>query len=225
MCALLPEAAPVIVLVTGPQHSHLIVDNETVPRLVTAFLPAGSLAAHSQPTLMVDELVSRPWLPNDLPAVMAAYDDPAIQQWHSKTMTQDEAAAWIAHWPQRWNQETGAGWAITHNDEVLGQVSLRSIDLAEASVELSYWVLPAGRERSIAPRVVRELTRWLFEATGVHRAELAHSTHNTASCRVAVKAGYLLEGTKRQEALHVDGWHDMHLHARLRTDEARPSSG
>jgi [ribosomal protein S5]-alanine N-acetyltransferase len=32
---------------------------------------------------------------------------------------------------------------------------------------------------------------------------------------VAAKAGYKLEGTKRSGLLHADGWHDMHLHARI----------
>jgi hypothetical protein len=27
-----------------------------------------------------------------------------------------------------------------------------------------------------------------------------------------------LEGTKRSAILHPDGWHDMHLHARVRGD-------
>jgi hypothetical protein len=36
-----------------------------------------------------------------------------------------------------------------------------------------------------------------------------------ASCRVAQKAGYLLEGTKREHWLFADGWHDVHLHARV----------
>ena len=32
---------------------------------------------------------------------------------------------------------------------------------------------------------------------------------------MAVKAGYLPEGTKRQAGLHRDGWHDRHLHAQV----------
>jgi RimJ/RimL family protein N-acetyltransferase len=48
--------------------------------------------------------------------------------------------------------------------------------------------------------------------------ELTHSTVNPVSCRVAVSAGYRLEGTKRRAGLHADGWHDMHLHARLVDD-------
>lgn len=40
-------------------------------------------------------------------------------------------------------------------------------------------------------------------------------TANAASCRVALKAGFAAEGTRRSAALHADGWHDMHLHARI----------
>jgi len=38
---------------------------------------------------------------------------------------------------------------------------------------------------------------------------------NPASCRVAVKSGFEAEGTERGAELHTDGWHDMHLHARI----------
>ena len=52
----------------------------------------------------------------------------------------------------------------------------------------------------------------------LHRIEVQHSTANPASCRVAERAGFPAEGTKVSEALHTDGWHDMHLHARIQGD-------
>jgi ribosomal-protein-alanine N-acetyltransferase len=61
------------------------------------------------------------------------------------------------------------------------------------------------------------VTRWAHEA-GLRRLELAHSTQDPASCRVAGKAGYVVEGTRRRALLHEDGWHDMHLHAHLGDD-------
>lgn len=64
----------------------------------------------------------------------------------------------------------------------------------------------------VAPRRGRGHLR-LF---GFHRLHLDHSTRNHASCRVATKSGYLLEGTMRSAGLHDDGRHDMHLHARVR---------
>jgi RimJ/RimL family protein N-acetyltransferase len=40
---------------------------------------------------------------------------------------------------------------------------------------------------------------------------------NTASCRVAGKTGFAVEGVRRSAWLLADGRHDVHAHARLRT--------
>jgi RimJ/RimL family protein N-acetyltransferase len=101
---------------------------------------------------------------------------------------------------------------------VLGQISLRTVNLDEGTAEVSYWVMPAARGRGVAHRALATMTTWAFEVLGLHRIEVLHSTQNPASCRVADRAGYIAEGVKRSEALHADGWHDMHLHARLATD-------
>ncbi|TMR96328.1 GNAT family N-acetyltransferase [Nonomuraea basaltis] len=186
-----------------------------MPRLVPPVLPPGSLSRLAQPVLHEGGLTLRPWAAEDLPAVVAAYSDPAIMQWHARSMTEPEAQEWIEHWPQRWARESGAGWAVELHGRVSGQISMRHIVLDEGLVELSYWILPEARGQGAAPAALGALTRWMFEGLGVARAELCHSTRNQASCRVAVKSGYLPEGTALRQALHPDGWHDMHQHARL----------
>lgn len=189
-----------------------------VPLLTPPVVPPGSLAALPQPEIEADGLLLRPWRPSDRPAVLAGYADPAIQRWHCRSMTAGEAGDWIAAWPDRWHAETGAGWAVTEAGQVAGQISLRRILLADGLAEVSYWVLPAARGRRIAPRALAALAAWCFGTLRLHRIELCHSTGNLASCRVARTAGFAWEGTKRAEAWHTDGWHDMHLHARLHDD-------
>ena len=197
-----------------------------VPDLVAPVVPAGSMCRQPQPVLTVDALTLRSWQPADVSAVVEAYRDPAIQHWHGRSMTEDEAQDWVSSWTGRWAAETGAGWAITQDGAVLGRVGLRTVNLAEGVGEAAYWVLPLARGHDVAPRALQAVTAWVFDHLGLQRVELAHSTSNGASCRVASKAGYALEGTKRQQALHADGWHDMHLHARLRDDpvDVRPAS-
>jgi RimJ/RimL family protein N-acetyltransferase len=192
-----------------------------MPPLTEPVLTPGSLARLSQPVLKVDDLVLRPWRPSDAAAVVQAYSEPRIQRWHVRSMTEDEARAWIGAWPDRWAQESGAGWAIADATALVGQISLRRLNLAEGLGELSYWVLPAARGQRVATRALCALTAWAFDELGLHRLELAHSVRNPESCRVAVNAGYLAEGTKRREGLHADGWHDMHFHARLIDDLPR----
>lgn len=190
-----------------------------MPSLVTPAVPAGTMNSRSQPEIHAEGLTLRPWRAEDHEAVMAAYADPAIQRWHARTMTDEEARAYIDGWERRWLAETGAGWAVVDDGKVAGQISLRTIDLREGLAEVSYWVLPAARGRRTASRALGALTEWAFGRLGLHRIEVLHSTANEASCRVATAAGYRLEGTKRSEAKHADGWHDMHLHARIVGDD------
>jgi ribosomal-protein-alanine N-acetyltransferase len=187
-----------------------------VPDLSSSVVPAGRLCGLVQPCLAVDELVLRPWRSTDVACVVDAYSDPAIQKWHARSMTEDEALSWVRSWSERWAGETGASWAIVENDIVLGRMGFNSLDLPAGLAEAAYWVLPRARGRQVAPRALLAATAWMFAEVGLHRIELLHSTRNEASCRVAHKAGYRLEGTKREHWLLSDGWHDVHLHARVR---------
>jgi RimJ/RimL family protein N-acetyltransferase len=152
--------------------------------------------------------------------VLAAYADPGIQRWHTRSMDADEAAAWVASWSGRWEDETGAGWALERDGAVVGQLSLRSFEHGDGRSTVSYWVLPAARASGVATTALRTVAEWAFETLGLHRIEVDHSVDNPASCQVATRAGFRLEGVKRADALHMDGWHDMHLHARLSNDAA-----
>jgi RimJ/RimL family protein N-acetyltransferase len=189
-----------------------------MPCLIQPVVPAGSMAAMRQPALDRDDLRLRTWRAEDASAVAEAYADPAIQRWHARVMTPDEATEWIAQWPRRWAEESGAGWAVVRGGQIAGQISLRRIDLADGIAEISYWTLPADRGHGVAARSLAMVSEWSFADLGLHRLEVFHSTQNEPSCRVATKAGFPAEGTKRSEALHPDGWHDMHMHARVAGD-------
>ncbi|MEV6599306.1 GNAT family N-acetyltransferase [Actinoplanes sp. NPDC051346] len=189
-----------------------------MPSLVTPALPLGTMAALTQPEIIANGITLRPWRASDLPVVMAAFADPAIQRWHCRSMTDQEASDWIHSWQVRWRDETDAAWAVLDTGTVVGQIGLRRVDLAEGLASVSYWVLANARGRRVAPRALDALTAWSFGTLGLHRLALSHSTANVASCRVAQRAEFAAEGTKRGEGRHADGWHDMHLHARLRTD-------
>ena len=187
----------------------------TVPRLIEPVVRAGTLARMRQPVIPVDDhLVLRPWEEADAPAVVEAFAEPEIQQWHARSMDASEAVAWIGSWSSTWSAETDACWAIARasDESVVGRIALRHLFLAAGSAEIGYWVLPHGRRQGAASRATVALSGWAFEELGLHRLDLLHSVHNQPSCDVAVRAGFVLEGTLRSSSLHRDGWHDMHIH-------------
>ena len=192
-----------------------------MPLLVDAVLAHGVLRDAAQPRLATyDGLVLRPWQGRDTASVRTAFGCPDIQRWHVRRLdTLEEAGEWVGQWVDRWDAETAASWAIVDaDDRPLGQVGLRDISLAQGSAALSYWVTPAARGQAVAARSVEALSAWAFESIGFNRLNIHHSTTNTASCRVAERTGFQHEGTLRQAIMHADGWHDWHLHGRLRTD-------
>lgn len=192
-----------------------------MPRLIPPVVVAGTVAAQTQTVLAVDEeLRLTRFETADAGAVGEAFADPEIQRWNLRRFDGlDEVEGWVLATHEGWAAETAATWAIraAGTQEVLGRITLY-LRMAEGHGEVTYWVLPRARGRRIAPRAVRALTRWAHDEVGLHRLELAHSTQNPASCRVAERAGFRAEGTRRQAHRHTDGWHDMHLHAHLASD-------
>jgi RimJ/RimL family protein N-acetyltransferase len=193
-----------------------------VPFLISPVLTPKVLTGHPQPPLATgDGLLLRPWRAGDAPAVYEVFQDPVMHQWHARTADSvAEVGGWIRDWHQAWEEEREAQWAVVDadSDRLLGRVALREIRLDDGVAEVAYWTAPAARGRGVAARSTTALARWAFDEIGFHRLELLHAVRNEASCRVASRTGFALEGTKRSAVPHPDGWHDMHLHARVRGD-------
>jgi RimJ/RimL family protein N-acetyltransferase len=189
----------------------------TTPPAVDARTLAGP-----QPVLAAPgDLLLRPWTASDAPVFLAAYQDPAIRQWHTRQpASADEVLEWFDRYRREWAQQQGAHWAVTRDGgPVLGRIALNAMNLDDGLAACAYWVLPAARGARVAARALTALGEWALAEPRFHRLQLDHSTRNPASCRVAVRCGFRLEGTKRSDAVHADGRHDMHLHARIRGDE------
>lgn len=199
-----------------------------MPVLTDDLVAAERFTQSAQPEIATgDGLLLRPWTADDAPAVFEAYSDPAIQRWHVRSAgSVAEARDWLERWAQTWSTGTAANWAVADLDtgRLVGRAALKNLELAGGVAEVAYWTMPAARGRAVTPRAVVAMMNWAF-GVGFHRLQLSHSVANQPSCRVAAKLGFALEGTMRSAALHVDGWHDMHLHARIKSGYPAGMSG
>lgn len=192
-----------------------------MPSLVTSTVPVGSLAARPQPALTAgSSVLLRPWSLGDAQAAMDTYQDEAIQRWHvQRADSLTETREWIAGWQGGWAAETGAHWAVVEaeSDILLGRAALKHLKFADGTADVAYWTVPAARGKGVCPRAVDAMASWAFETAGFHRLDFEHAMGNTASCRVAEKTGFAVEGLRRSAWLQADGRHDVHAHARLRS--------
>ncbi|MEV4756551.1 GNAT family protein [Micromonospora sp. NPDC049559] len=171
--------------------------------------------------ISVPGLHLRPWRYADARDVLRALREPLTAQWNPAPGTGDLAGA--RAWVERrgdWSGGDHASFAVTDpaSGALLGSVSLHRIHDGAASI--GYWTVLHARGRGVASRAVSTVTGWAFQRLGLHRIELCHAVPNLASCRVAERSGYALEGTLRESYRYGDGRrYDEHLHARLATDE------
>jgi RimJ/RimL family protein N-acetyltransferase len=169
-------------------------------------------------------LLLRPWRPDeDVDAVWAALQDADIRLWNGVGSGSPEETAAMLRRRADWSAGDHASWAVVDAaaGALLGSVSLHSIDPVHAGASIGYWTVPAARGRTVAVRAVDAACRWAFAAVPLERVELCHAVENTASARVAEKAGFTLEGRLRRSFRYGDGLkHDELIWSRLADDPA-----
>jgi RimJ/RimL family protein N-acetyltransferase len=171
--------------------------------------------------LRTGSLLLRPWQEDDVDAYVAAVEDPITRIWNGPYPESREDVAAIVARRRDWSTGDHASWAVVDpgTGELLGSVSLHRIDRDQADAEMGYWTARAARGRGVAGAAVEAACRWGFTALALHRVQLYHAVENTASQRVAEKAGFTLEGRLRQSHRYGDGLHhDELLWGRLATD-------
>ena len=180
----------------------------------------GVLSDHPEPfELPVGELVLRPWREDDVDAVWAAVQDPEVRLWNASGAGSPEDVARMLARRRDWSAGDHCSWAIEAGGALAGAMSLHEIDREQAEGEVGYWTVAAVRGRGIAARAVDAVCTWAFAALQLDRVQLFHAVENTASERVAVKAGFQLEGRLRRSYRYGDGIkHDELLWSRLSDD-------
>ena len=179
--------------------------------------------------IVTARLLLRPPLVSDASGALEMLSDADTRRWNPapSVVDLDGAERWCAELAD-WSGGDHATWTVLdrQTEAFVGVVSVHSINPIQADAEIGYRVSPAARGHGIGTEAVSAATVWAFDNLALVRIELAHAVVNAASCVVARRAGYPLEGLLRQSFVYGDGQrYDEHLHARLVGDpppEPRP---
>ena len=159
-----------------------------MPLLAPDVVAAGTFRGAAQPTIPVRSgLLLRPWASRDAQAVFEAFADPEIRRWHVRTATcRAEVEGWIDSWNADWRGGAHAHWAVADavTDDLLGRVSLKSMDLVCGQGGVAYWTMPARRRQDVASRAVDAL-----DTVGVRRRRVPPVGTDTLCAQSAVVPG------------------------------------
>ncbi len=88
--------------------------------------------------------------------------------------------------------------------ELIGRISLRPVVPPRVG-DVGYGVFSGFRGKGYASQALKMLSGWLMTDGGFNRLELGVKPENIASKKVALKAGYVLEGISKSRLINQDG--------------------
>ncbi|MER5408504.1 GNAT family N-acetyltransferase [Streptomyces sp. NPDC002769] len=155
-------------------------------------------------TPVLPALVLRPWRVEDVAALVEVSRDPALHRWTSSAVDNAaDGARWVQAQQRGWAAGDRFGFAVLEaqpgpvQPQLVGNVVVKGVTSGRPAAEVGYWTAAHARGRGVAPRALEALTSWAFDtfaADGLERLELVHQVDNPASCRVAQKSRYDLDG-------------------------------
>lgn len=141
----------------------------------------------------------------DAPFMLEWMHDGETQQRFRKNMrnfTLEDAMAFCkaAELPQVLQSGKSIHMAVVDsaNDEYLGTISLKEIDLENKSAEYAISLRKKARGKGIAKKATRLILKKAFEEYGLHRVYLNVLESNEAAIHLYESCGFVFEGEARQ---------------------------
>jgi ribosomal-protein-serine acetyltransferase len=100
---------------------------------------------------------------------------------------------------------------IWDNERLIGGAGCRTIDWANRSTSIGYWLEAAAEGRGIATRCCEALLDHFFGELRLRRVEIRCATGNTRSCAIPARLGFTREGVLRQAEWINDHFDDLVL--------------
>jgi RimJ/RimL family protein N-acetyltransferase len=119
----------------------------------------------------------------------------------------------------------GTGFSIVATDsgELLGHLTLYGETLADRAASFAIMIGGPHVGRGVGPRATRLALSYGFRELGLNRIELHVWAFNTRAIRAYEKAGFVLEGRRREVVFHNGCFHDELIMSVLASEYFAPA--
>jgi RimJ/RimL family protein N-acetyltransferase len=171
--------------------------------------------------LTTGRLSIRPLADSDVDALVVAAADPVTQQWLPlpRPYLVEDARGFVRDIAPA-AQASGLGLirGIECEGELAGAIDFKRTDWNNGETEIGYWTHPAFRGRGIMPEALTAMAHYALTEMRLERVVVRVAPGNTASARVAEKAGFTREGVARNAGHLHEGRVDLVVYSLISTD-------
>lgn len=176
-----------------------------------------------QPTLRTKRLILRPFTLADAEATQRLAGDRAIADTTVNIphpYANGMAEAWIGTHRKSYEKGEAAYFAILRREgeELIGAVSLSSVNSRHGHAELGYWIGRPYWNRGYCTEAAAAMLQYGFSELNLYRIFATHFVRNPASGQVMQKIGMIQEGRLRGHVKKWDNHEDLVFYGILRQD-------
>ena len=178
--------------------------------------PQGSIGGH-EAILVGDRVALRPHTAATLPALKRWYADPELvrlARHRNQPLSGEEVERLVR---ERFATAQMLAFALYErvgaDEQLIGSCTLANLDIENGAATFHLMIgEPAARGRGLGSEATKLVTRFAFEALGLHRISLTLFAFNEAALRCYAKAGFSEEGRMR-DAITRDGrrWDEIQM--------------
>ncbi len=168
------------------------------------------------PSLVTERLELRPLKKEDGGDFLSIFSNPEVTRYYEvDTMTNLlEASRLLDHF-----MAIGRlGISLKRDSGIIGSCGLFAINAEYFSASLGYDLAREYWGKGIMTEALRALLGYGFSSLGLNRINALTYPDNAASIRVLAGLGFKMEGTMREFGFWKGSFHDMDLHALLRSE-------
>ncbi len=123
--------------------------------------------------------------------------------WAHAGYSLEDTTTWLDLCREGWEKGTQYGFVAVdvETGEVLGDCGISQINRANGFANLGYWVRSSATGQGLGSALARRVARFGVEELKLNRLEILTAAENTASQRVAEKAGATREGVLRSRLI------------------------
>ena len=141
-------------------------------------------------------------------------------EWVSATQRVEDTLKYLFDKEEETKQGKKIEYGIFIGPEYIGNIALFDISQTSQSAELGYWLAASHTRQGYMTEAVQVIEQYAFEQLKLNRLQIVCDERNIGSAGVAKKAGYVLEGTLRQNAFssHYQDLRNSLIFSKLRSE-------
>ena len=128
----------------------------------------------------------------------------------------DEMPKFIDEQIEAFNKGAVLGYDIIYKGQFAGAIDLHDLSAENRSCEIGYWLGQTMTSKGIVTRCAAKLAEYAFDEIDMHRVVIEAVDKNTASCAVAERLGFVLEGTLRDASLLDGVYYNLNVYAKIK---------